>query len=27
MSPVEFDPWTSRIVSHHSTNWAKGDLH
>ena len=23
MSPVGFDTWTSRIVSHHSTNWAQ----
>ena len=27
MSPMEFDPGTSHIVSHHSTNWAKGDIH
>jgi hypothetical protein len=27
MSPMGFDPGTSRTVSHRSTNWSKGDLH
>ena len=26
ISPIGFDPGTSRIVSRHSTNWAKADL-
>jgi hypothetical protein len=27
ISPIGFDPGTSRIVSHRATNWVEGDLH